>query len=158
MPPPDTAEHKQRPQRTQKAPPTSHLIYNGKLCTMFLDHTGRNLLVVLPKQAVSQITDLYPVDLSHLLNECRLFCDHYRIRSFTTRIHRRDWEYSPHAHIQITMPKVAYDSLVRAIGFTQPTPPPPPGSPPPMPAPSTPPTTPPTTLPEPAPATDAEEH
>jgi diadenosine tetraphosphate (Ap4A) HIT family hydrolase len=93
------------------------MIYNGKLCSMFSDHTNKSLVVVIPKQNCANITDMYPVDIAYLFNEVKMFCEHYRIRNYTIRVHRRDWEYSPHTHLQITMPKAAYESLAKAIGF-----------------------------------------
>lgn len=114
-----TATIKQtKPQRIQKAPPQTHLVYNGKLCTMYIAIAeGKGMLVVLPRQQVSYITDMYPVDMAHLFNECRLFNEHYKVRNYTIRVHRRDWEYSPHCHLQITMPRGAFESLTNAIGF-----------------------------------------
>ena len=106
-----------RPQRTQKCPPESNMIYNGKLCTMYSDHTNKSLIVVLPKQNCANITDMYPVDIAYLFNEVKLFCEHYRIRNYTVRVHRRDWNYSLHMHLQVTMPRIAYECLSKAIGF-----------------------------------------
>ena len=91
------------------------MIYDGRLCRIFID-TGRNMLVALPKQNVTHLSDLYPIDLSHLLVECRLLAEHYRLRSYTLRLHRRDWNYSAHAHVQITMPRAAFASLQLALG------------------------------------------
>lgn len=117
-----TREQKARPQRgleEQRAPPQENLIYDGKLCTMYADYTGRALIAVIPRQNYCNITDMYPVDISYLFNECRLFCEHYRIRNYTTRVHQKDWAYSPHMHLQISMSPQAYSIMTTAIGIQQ---------------------------------------
>ena len=109
-----------RPNRQQRAPDAALLIYSGKLCTMYADHCGRPLIVVMPQQKAAFITDLYPLDMAFLFNEVRMFCEHYRVRNYTIRIHRRDWEFSQHCHLQVTMPRVAYDIILREIGVARP--------------------------------------
>ena len=116
----NTKQDANRPQRQQRAPDATLLTYSGKVCAMYADHLGRPLLAVIPTQKVSFITDLYPIDMAFLFNEVRMFCEHYRIRNYTIRVHRRDWEFSQHCHLQVTMPRVAYDIVLREIGIARP--------------------------------------
>lgn len=103
--------------RVQRSAPAENLIYDGKLSQIFTDYTGKQMLVVIPRQNCQHITDMYPVDMAFLFNEVQRFLEQMRVRAYTMRIHRRDWNYSFHCHLQVTMPRAAYTSLVRTLGI-----------------------------------------
>lgn len=106
-----------RGHRTQQACDESLCIYNGKLLRLFADHTGRGIIVGIPLRAMQSITDMYPMDVSYFFNEIQMFFEHYRIKNYTIRLHKRDWNYSASFHVQITMADKAYAELANKIGF-----------------------------------------
>lgn len=107
----------QQPQREQKAPLDSHILYCGKLIVFYADHLGKNQVVGIPRQKVMHLTEMYPLDLHFMFQEVRTLMETHRVRRYTTRIFDKDWAYSPHLHLQITLPRFLLENMARTVGI-----------------------------------------
>lgn len=126
-----------RPPREQKYAPSTHLYYQGRLATFYLNWQGKTQLIVVPHQKVFKLTELYPLDLGYLFQEIYGIMEQKRINNFTLHVFKRDWEVAPHLFIKIGMGQDLYNQFVSvphiSAGFV-----PPSSSPPPLPPPTTP--------------------
>lgn len=111
---PSTQNKKEKVQRSVNP---SNLLYNGKLICLYADNGSKSQIIGIPRQKVNNITELYPLDMHYIFQEVRSMMDAHRVRSYTTRIHQKDWDYSPHLHLQISLPRFLYENILKAIGL-----------------------------------------
>lgn len=102
----------QREQRVQQYPPRSHMYHQMKLATVYINWTGRANLIVVPFQQVRDIADFYPLDLTHIFNECRGMLLQNGIRNYQYHIYQKSWEVSPHVHMRISMHPQVYAEFI----------------------------------------------
>lgn len=134
-----------RPSREQKYAPNSHLYYQGRLASFYLNWQGKAQLIVVPHQKLYKLTEFYPLDLGYLFQEIYSVMEQKRVNNFTLHVFKRDWEIAPHLFIKIGMAQDLYSQFVSvphiSAGFVPPTTSTP--APPASPKSSTPPTPPP---------------
>ena len=103
---------KARIERQQKFPPSSHIYYQGRLATFYLNWQGKSQIVVVPAQRVFRITEIYPLDLHFLFQEIYGLMYQRRVSTFSMHIFKRDWEVAPHLFIKLSMSAESYKQFV----------------------------------------------
>ena len=101
-----------RPPREQKYAPNTHMYYQGRLATFYLNWQGKTQLVVVPHQKLYKLTEFYPLDLGYLFQEVYSVMEQKRVNNFTLHVFKRDWEVAPHLFIKIGMPQDLYNQFV----------------------------------------------
>lgn len=139
VPPPENAplppqrQPASRPQREQKYAPGTHLYYQGRLASFYLNWQGKTQLVVIPHQKVFKMTEFYPLDLGYLFQEIYSVMEQKRVQNFTLHVFKRDWEVAPHLFIKIGMAQDLYNQFISvphvSAGYAV-APPPPKATPP----------------------------
>lgn len=112
--------------REQKYAPTTHLYYQGRLASFYLNWQGKTQLVVVPHQKVYKLTEFYPLDLGYMFQEIYAVMEQKRVQNFTLHVFKRDWEVAPHLFIKIGMAQELYNQFVSvphiSAGYLPPTP------------------------------------
>ena len=101
-----------RPPREQKYAPNSHMYYQGRLATFYLNWQAKTQLVVVPHQKLYKLTEFYPLDLGYLFQEIYSVMEQKRVNNFTLHVFKRDWEVAPHLFIKIGMAQDLYNQFV----------------------------------------------
>ena len=114
----NNGETKQKIVRTQKYVVPTNIIYNGKIIDLFACHLGKSQIIGIPRQRCVNVTEMYPLDLHFMFQEIRTVMDAHRVKSYTVRFHLRDWDYSPHVHVQISLPKFLLENITKALGIS----------------------------------------
>lgn len=115
----DDAPLKQaRKEKVQRSVSHANLLFNGKLLCLYADSGTKSQIIGIPRQKCNNLTEFYPLDLHYMFQEIRSMMDGHRVRSYTTRIHQRDWDYSPHIHFQISLPRFLYKNILQTIGLS----------------------------------------
>ena len=114
----ETSSKTTRKDKVQRSVNAANLLFNGKLICLYADTGNKSQIIGIPRQKCNNITEFYPLDLHYMFQEIRSMMDGHRVRSYTTRIHQKDWDYSPHIHFQISLPRFLYDNILQAIGLT----------------------------------------
>jgi hypothetical protein len=117
-----------RPQREQKYAPNTHLYYQGRLASFYLNWQGKTQLIVVPHQKLYKLTEFYPLDLGYLFQEIYSVMEQKRVNNFTLHVFKRDWEIAPHLFLKIGMAQELYNNFVSvphiSAGFVPPAAPP----------------------------------
>lgn len=101
-----------RPPREQKFAPSSHLYYQGRLASFYLNWQGKTQLVVVPHQKCFKLTEFYPLDLGYLFQEVYGLMEQKRVQNFTIHVFKRDWDVAPHLFLKIGMAQDLYKQFV----------------------------------------------
>lgn len=101
-----------RTPREQKYAPSTHLYYQGRLASFYLNWHGKTQLVVVPHQKCFKLTEFYPLDLGYLFQEIYSIMEQKRVQNFTIHVFKRDWEIAPHLFIKIGMSQEMYTQFV----------------------------------------------
>lgn len=113
-----------RPPREQKYAPSTHLYYQGRLVSFYLNWQGKTQLIVVPHQKVYRLTEFYPLDLGYLFQEIYGVMEQKRVNNFTMHVFKRDWEVAPHLFLKIGMAQDLYNQFVTvphiSAGFVPP--------------------------------------
>ena len=113
-----------RPPREQKYAPATHMYYQGRLATFYLNWQGKTQLIVVPHQKLYKLTEFYPLDLGYLFQEIYGVMEQKRVNNFTLHVFKRDWEVAPHLFIKIGMAQDLYNQFVSvphiSAGFVSP--------------------------------------
>tara|TARA_B100000676_G_C17920411_1_gene755147 strand:- start:166 stop:741 length:576 start_codon:yes stop_codon:yes gene_type:complete len=114
-----------RPPREQKFAPNTHLYYQGRLASFYLNWHGKTQLIVIPHQKVYKLTEFYPLDLGYLFQEVYSVMEQKRVQNFTLHVFKRDWEVAPHLFIKVGMAQDIYSQFVSvphiSAGYVPPT-------------------------------------
>lgn len=113
-----------RPHREQKYAPNTHMYYQGRLASFYLNWQGKTQLIVIPHQKLYKLTEFYPLDLGYLFQEIYSVMEQKRVNNFTLHVFKRDWEVAPHLFIKIGMAQDLYNQFVSvphiSAGFVPP--------------------------------------
>lgn len=109
--PPRNNNQAGRPPREQKYAPATHMYYQGRLATFYLNWQGKTQLVVVPHQKLYKLTEFYPLDLGYLFQEIYGVMEQKRVNNFTLHVFKRDWEVAPHLFIKIGMAQDLYNQF-----------------------------------------------
>lgn len=101
-----------RSPREQKFAPNTHMYYQGRLSTFYLNWQGKTQLIVVPHQKLYKLTEFYPLDLGYLFQEIYSVMEQKRVNNFTLHVFKRDWEVAPHLFIKIGMAQDLYNQFV----------------------------------------------
>lgn len=110
--PPRNTNQAGRPPREQKYAPNTHMYYQGRLATFYLNWQGKTQLVVVPHQKLYKLTEFYPLDLGYLFQEIYSVMEQKRVNNFTLHVFKRDWDVAPHLFIKIGMAQDLYNQFV----------------------------------------------
>ena len=100
------------PPREQKYAPNTHMYYQGRLATFYLNWQGKTQLIVVPHQKLYKLTEFYPLDLGYLFQEIYSVMEQKRVNNFSLHVFKRDWEVAPHLFIKIGMAQDLYNQFV----------------------------------------------